>query len=91
MKQLERNLLYHYISELEAHQTKLEDDADNDAKFKHLDLLVDYIRAAYISTSYHLASLLKNREITYDLLWALFKPNTEIYTTVLDAEKPACC
>jgi hypothetical protein len=35
-------------------------------------------------------SLLKNREITYDLLWALFKPNMKIYTTILDAEKPAC-
>ena len=24
------------------------------------------------------------------MLWALFKPNTNIYTTILDAEKPAC-
>ncbi|KAL8698333.1 MAG: hypothetical protein Q9201_006630 [Fulgogasparrea decipioides] len=88
---LERNLLYHYIAELEAHRTELEDDTESDGKLKHLDLLVEYIRAAYISTSSRLASLLKNREITYDLLWALFKPNMEIYTTVLDAEKPACC
>ncbi|KAL8626238.1 hypothetical protein Q9189_008078 [Teloschistes chrysophthalmus] len=88
---LERNLLYHYITELEAHRTELEDDTDSDVKLKHLDLLVEYIRAAYISTSSRLASLLGNCEITYDLLWALFKPNMEIYTTVLDAEKPACC
>ena len=84
-------MLYHYIPELEAHRTDLEDDTNSNAKLKHLDLLVEYIRAAYISTSSRLASLLKNREITYDLLWALFKPNMEIYTTVLDAEKPACC
>ncbi|KAL8800740.1 MAG: hypothetical protein Q9182_004945 [Xanthomendoza sp. 2 TL-2023] len=88
---LERNLLYHYIPELEAHGTELEDDTDSEAKLKHLNLLVEYIRAAYISTSSRLASLLENREITYDLLWALFKPNMEVYTTVLDAEKPACC
>jgi len=90
-KQLERNLLYHYVVELEARRAELEDDTDNDAKFKHLNLLVEYIRAAYVSTSSRLASLFKNREITYDLLWALFKPNMEIYTTILDAEKPACC
>lgn len=79
------------MAELEAHRTELEDDTDNDVKIKHLNLLVEYIRAAYISTSSRLASLLKDRKITYDLLWALFRPNMEIYTTVLDAEKPACC
>lgn len=90
-EQLERNLLYHYITELEAYRTELEDDTDSNAKLKHLGLLVEYIRAAYISTLSRLVSLLENREITYDLLWALFKPNIVIYTTVLDAEKPACC
>jgi hypothetical protein len=29
-------------------------------------------------------------EITYDLVWALFKLNIIIYTTILNAEKPAC-
>ncbi|KAI9715641.1 MAG: hypothetical protein M1812_005793 [Candelaria pacifica] len=87
---LERNLLYHYILKLEAHQTGLEDDANNDAKVKHLNLLVEYIRTVYVSTTSRLISLLGNREITYDLLWALFKPNAKIYTTILDAEKPAC-
>jgi hypothetical protein len=82
--------LYLYITELEAHRTDLEGISHHDAKLKHLNLLVEYIRTAYISTTSRLASLLKNREITYDLLWALFKPNTEIYTTILDAEKPAC-
>ncbi|KAI9791932.1 MAG: hypothetical protein M1835_008168 [Candelina submexicana] len=87
---LERNLLYHYVPELEAHQTRLKDDANNDAKVKHLNLLVEYIRTVYVSTTSRLTSLLRNREITYDLLWALFKPNMKIYTTILDAEKPAC-
>lgn len=82
--------MYHYVPALEIHRTEVKDDADGDAKPKHLHLLVQYIYAAYISTSSRLASLLKNGEITYNLLWALFKPNMEIYTTVLDAEKPAC-
>jgi len=90
IEQLKRNLLYHYVLTLKAHWTELEDDIDNDAKFKHLNLLVKYIRAVYISTSSRLASLLKNREITYDLLWTLFKSNMKIYMIILDVEKSAC-
>lgn len=90
MEQLERNLLYHYVLELEAYRTELEGGSHYNVKFKHLNLLVEYMRTAYISTTSRLASLLKNHEITYDLLWALFKPNTPVYTTILDAEKPAC-
>jgi hypothetical protein len=36
-----------------------------------------------------LASNLKNNEITFDLLPFQFKPNQTIYTTILDARKPA--
>jgi hypothetical protein len=82
--------LYHYVPELEAYRTELENHTHHDAKLKHLDLLVRYICTTYASIKSRLASLLKNREITYDLVWALFKPNTMIYTTILDAEKPAC-
>ena len=32
---------------------------------------MEYVRTAYVSTTSRLASLLKSREITYDLLWAL--------------------
>ena len=35
-------------------------------------------------------SFLKNREITYDLFWTLFKSNMKIYTIILDTEKPVC-
>lgn len=81
--------MFHYLAELEAHRTELKDDSDH-AKLKHLTLLVDYIRTAYASTTSRLALYLKNREISYDLLWALFKPNTAVYTTMFDAENPAC-
>lgn len=82
--------MYHYVPELKAYSLELEESTHDDAKLKHINLLVDYIRSAYASTTSRLASLLKNREITYDLLWALFKPNVNLYTTILDAEKPAC-
>ena len=82
--------MYHYVPELEAYSTELEESTYHDKKFKHINLLVAYMRSAYTSTTSRLASLLKNGEVTYDLLWALFKPNVNIYTTILDAEKPAC-
>jgi hypothetical protein len=90
MKQFKQNLLYHYISKLKAHWTELEDNSHHNVKFKHLNLLVKYMCTVYILTMSHLASLLKNHKIMYDLLWALFKLNTSVYTTILNAEKPTC-
>jgi hypothetical protein len=57
---------------------------------KHLNLLVDYTESAYQSTAEHLSVLLKKKEITYDLLWALFEPNVEIYTTCKGTDAPRC-
>ena len=34
-----------------------------------------------------LKPLLKNHEIIYNLLWALFKPNLEVYTTYPSTSK----
>lgn len=60
------------------------------AELKHLSLLADFIKSKYASTTDHLIPLLENGEITYELLWALFKPNTIVYTTCLDMEKSLC-
>ena len=75
---------------MDAYRIGLKSCDQENVKSEHLGLLVDYTRTAYVLTTSRLASLLKDREITYDLLWALFKPNVNIYTTILDAEKPAC-
>ena len=92
--QVERNLLYHFINELQTHQIELEeeeDDHDDDDKsLQHLDLFTQYITTAYASTTSRLAAHTKNHRITYDLLWALFRPNSPIHTTILDMEKAAC-
>ena len=48
------------------------------------------MKSKYASTTDPLTPLLESGEITYDLLWALFKPNTIVYTTCLDTEKALC-
>lgn len=56
----------------------------------HLDLLIQTIKDTYKSTTERLVALLADRKITYDLLWALFKPNTHVYTTCPGTGKPRC-
>ena len=48
---------------------------------KYLDLLISFIKTTYTSITKRLQPLLKNYKIIYNLLWALFKPNLEVYTT----------
>jgi len=54
----------------------------------HLDLLISYVEEKYASLRQRLNALLQHGEITYDLLWALFKPNTTLYTTCDGTGKP---
>jgi hypothetical protein len=55
---------------------------------EHLGLLVDYIKETYAGTTQRVHRLLQNGDTTYDLLWALFKPNTVAYTTCAGTQKP---
>ena len=91
LSQVERNLLYNYLDELESYQSN-ENPAiiDHSISIKHLDLLLDFIKTTYQSTTHRLLSLLENDEITYDLLWALFKPNSMVYSTCFGTGKPRC-
>lgn len=57
---------------------------------KHLDLLVEYVEVTYKCTVDRLSVLLENQEVTYDMLWALFIPNTEVYTTCPGTNAPRC-
>src|SRR5450432_217733 len=56
----------------------------------HLDLLINYIKEAYESITRRLAPLLERGEITYDLLWALFIPNSVAYATCSGTKKSRC-
>ena len=43
-----------------------------------------------MSITKRLKPLLKNYKIIYNLLWALFKPNLEVYTTYPSTSKLRC-
>jgi hypothetical protein len=84
-------MLFHFLSELQAYRMKANQAVQNDdAASRHLELLVKFIEKAYMSTSQQLEVLLKHHEITYELLWALFKPNMILYTTCPGTRKPRC-
>ncbi|OCK92589.1 uncharacterized protein K441DRAFT_517696, partial [Cenococcum geophilum 1.58] len=80
------NLLYNFLPELEF----INIDSKNKVYLKHLDLLISFIKTTYTSITKRLKPLLKNHKITYNLLWALFKPNSEVYTTYPGISKPRC-
>lgn len=90
MKQLEQNLLYHYVLKLKAHWTELKDNNHHNVKFKHLNLLIKYMHTVYILITSYLISFLKNCKIIYDLLWALFKLNIIVYIIILNVKKLTC-
>lgn len=57
---------------------------------KHLEVFLRYLEATFRPIDERLSELLKNKEITYDLLWALFKPNVEVYTTCKGTQVSRC-
>jgi hypothetical protein len=72
-----------------------DDDSPDDESLKatckdHLDLLINYIKKTYSLISPSLSLLVESKEITYDLLWALFKPGALVYTTCPGTRKPRC-
>lgn len=66
------------------------DNPENAITRKHLSLLIDYVDATFQPIAEQLTTLLAKGEITYDLLWALFEPNAEVYTTCPGTGAPRC-
>ncbi|KAF2401891.1 P-loop containing nucleoside triphosphate hydrolase protein [Trichodelitschia bisporula] len=57
----------------------------------HVELLVSYLDIDYDETKKVLYPLLKTGHITFDLLWALFKPNTIAFTSTYgNLDDPRC-
>jgi hypothetical protein len=52
-----------------------------ETKRKHLKVLLKYLDKDYSATKKTLYPMLESGLITFDLLWALYKPNTLAYTT----------
>ena len=76
------------MTELESRRDK--GDQETDQATKHLDLLVCYLQKHFASTIQTLPQLIEHNEITFDLLWALFPPNSLVYTTCIYSEQPKC-
>ncbi|CRG89015.1 hypothetical protein PISL3812_06050 [Talaromyces islandicus] len=93
------NMLFLYLEEARAHMKVLKKLAKTEKKKKsrklaatkaaHLKILIKYLDTDYAETKKTLYPLLESNMITFDLLWALFKPNTIAYTpTYGHADEP---
>jgi hypothetical protein len=87
---VERNLLFHFLPELKIFGASSDDDTAEEDGMRHLTLLIKYLEETYESTTGEMNSLLTHRKITYDLLWAFFKPGALLYVTCLSTGPPRC-
>ncbi|KAI3092915.1 hypothetical protein CBS147333_10170 [Penicillium roqueforti] len=88
---IEQNVLFHFLPELDGCVENTNNSSDHDsAHTEHLRLLIDHLKQAYASISQRLESMLQHGHITYDLLWALFKPGCHVYTTCIGTKEPRC-
>jgi hypothetical protein len=83
-------LLYHHLPEPEAYRDAATGTAHDSETLKALHLLIHTIKNTYESTTERLVGLLAEGKITYDLLWALFKPNGHVVTICRGSGKPRC-
>ncbi|KAJ5713146.1 ATPase AAA-type core [Penicillium malachiteum] len=88
---IEQNILFHFLPELERYADLMENGPDHgSAHAQHLRLLIDHLKHTYVPIMQRLRSMLQHGHITYDLLWALFKPGCHIYTTCIGTKEPRC-
>lgn len=87
---LDPNLLFLYLEETREYAKELKALSKSEKKKKarrrtatkaaHLKILIRYLDKDYADIKKTLYPLLDSNTITFDLLWALFKPNTIAYT-----------
>lgn len=96
---IDPNMLFLYLEESRAYIDELRELSKTDKKKKarkaaatranHLKVLVKYLDKDYANTKKTLYPMLENDTITFDLLWAVFKPNTIAYcSTYGDSDQP---
>ena len=92
---LDPNMLFLYLEDLRKHLKELKkvkpskgdkherrkEQKRIDSKRQHLKILIQYIDKDYADVKKSLYPMLENGLITFDLLWALWKPNTLAFTT----------
>ena len=87
---IDPNMLFLYLEETRQYMKELKKSSKTEKKKKarqaaavkasHLKVLIKYLDTDYVDTKKTLYPLLEANTITFDLLWALFKPNTIAYT-----------
>ncbi|KAJ5094968.1 hypothetical protein N7532_007259 [Penicillium argentinense] len=93
------NMLFLYLEETRQYMKDLKRQSRREKKKKarksaatkaaHLKVLIKYLDTDYADTKKTLYPLLEANTITFDLLWALFKPNTIAYCpTYGNADEP---
>ncbi|CRK28687.1 hypothetical protein BN1708_015327 [Verticillium longisporum] len=97
---LDPNLLFLYLDDLRAYSKELKDSEPfgetkrarqkaqkhNNEKRRHLKVLLAYLDKDYAQVKKSLYPMLENGLITFELLWALWKPNTLAYTATYGSE-----
>lgn len=63
-------------------------DEEKKQQIEHVKLLAEYLDTDYKNTKATLFPLLENKSITFDLLWAILKPGTIMYTTCAGSNEP---
>jgi hypothetical protein len=90
---LEPNLLFNYLPDFqEVLQKEKEqpEDVQNKKKIDHLDVLINYLLEDYAPITKVLYPLLEEGRITFDHLWAVFRPGTIIHTLCPGTNEPMC-
>ncbi|KAH7359851.1 hypothetical protein BKA66DRAFT_426750 [Pyrenochaeta sp. MPI-SDFR-AT-0127] len=100
--QIDPHTLFHYYDEIKRHVKKTLRPKHKKAKrskakkglaqeIAQCKLLLTYLDEDYDATRKALKPMLKAGTITYDLVWALFKPNTIAFTpTYANKDDPRC-
>ena len=97
--QVDPNMLFLYLEEMRTYLKELKTSGRREkkkksrkamvAKARHLKVLIKYLDKDFATTKKTLYPLLENDMITFDLLWALYKPNEIVYSpTYNDNEQP---
>jgi hypothetical protein len=71
-----------YRDTLDSNDTSVSDDK------KHLSFLIDFLESEHAETLRKIATLLAHREITFDLLWAIFLPKSIVITSCDTTSEP---
>lgn len=85
---MDPNMLFLYLEEMRNYADTLEQSATTrkhkerkalTTQAQHLRVMVRYLDKDFAETKKNLYPMLENNQITFDLLWALYKPNTIAY------------